>query len=83
MLANVFRTAISSTKATYVAPSSALFARDILADIAVAELRAFKPAAAEVTDPVLLKKFTPPTPPPTAKATEVTKEELEAYAKGN
>ncbi|ORZ41174.1 hypothetical protein BCR44DRAFT_1422295 [Catenaria anguillulae PL171] len=83
-VAHVARAALKTSvpKATYVAPSSALFAKDILSDIALNEIRAFKPKEQQVTDPALTKKFTAPAPAAATAVPEVTKEELESYAKG-
>ncbi|KAJ3363177.1 hypothetical protein GGF32_004748 [Allomyces javanicus] len=83
MAFGIVRAAVKTTvqKATFVTPSAALLNKnDVLTRIALDEIRTYKPAKVEVSDPALTKKFTPPAAP-AAKVPEVTKEELEAYAK--
>ncbi|KAI9140391.1 hypothetical protein BKA69DRAFT_1176003 [Paraphysoderma sedebokerense] len=63
----------------YVTPSAALLQKDILQDIALKEIRNYKPTVEKPTDPTLLKDFKPPAPPSTPKVQELSAAELEAY----
>ncbi|KAJ1506383.1 hypothetical protein HMI54_004629 [Coelomomyces lativittatus] len=53
--------------------------KDPLVTAALEMLRNYKPTEEKITDPLLLKKITAPTPPPVTPVPDVTKEELQAY----
>ncbi|KAL7750669.1 hypothetical protein RI367_004011 [Sorochytrium milnesiophthora] len=77
------RSVLSLNKRFYVAPSAALLQKDILSDIALGVVRAYKPAQEKPTDPQLNKPFSPPAAPVVPKAPELSAAELEAYSKSD